>query len=318
MKIVVLDAETLAMPDSAWDAFRELGDCTLHAHTPHCLDTIVQRCRGADVVLTNKVPLLRPALLQLDQIRMIGVLATGMNNIDLEAAAERGIAVRNVPDYSTPAVVQHTVALALHLTNRVAYYAASVAAGRWQNSRQFTYWDHNIPELAGRTIGIVGWGQIGQAVAKVFHAMGMRVIANTRTSKPAPAWDHFAFVDLKGLFAQSDIVSLHCPLTAENAGFVNAALLARMRPEAILINTARGPLIDEAALAEALRAGRPAAAALDVLCEEPMRVGHPLRNLHNCVITPHIAWASREARLRLLDHTLQSVRNFIAAAPVRD
>lgn len=314
MRLVVLDAETLGLPAAAWEPFAELGDWVAYDFTPRDEAEIVRRCTGAAIVLSNKVPLTRKVLEQLPGLRLIAVLATGMNNIDLAAAADLGISVRNVPDYSTPAVVQHTVALVMELTNRVGYYAASVANGRWERSRQFCYWDHDIPELAGRTLGIVGFGQIGRAVGQVFQAMGMRVVAHTRTPRDAPPWHGFAFRSLEDLFAEADIVSLHCPLTEDNHGFVNAALLARMRTDAILVNTARGPLIVEEDLAAALRAGRPAAAALDVLASEPMQADHPLRHIRNCLITPHIAWASREARLRLLQCTLDHVHEFIASS----
>lgn len=310
-RIVVLDAETLDLPLAEWQQLAALGELELHPYTPYEDQLILKRCAGATVVLSNKVPLKAAVLEQLPALHMVGILATGMNNVDLDCAQRLGLRVANVPGYSTAAVVQHTFALLLEWTNRVSYYNDAVHAGRWCESRQFTFWDHQFPELAGRTLGVVGFGTIGRAVAEVANAFGMRVIAHTRTPRNPPGWKGFAFVDNETLFAGSDVISLHCPQTPENSGFVNAALLARCKPGALLINTARGGLVHEPDLRDALLGGQLAGAAIDVIDGEPMRPGHPLLGLKNCLITPHTAWATVESRQRLLRTTTANVREFL-------
>jgi glycerate dehydrogenase len=311
-RIAVLDAETLDLPAEDWQQLHPIGKVTLHDYTPYDEAEIIQRCKGADIVLSNKVPLRSSILERLPDLGMIGVLATGMNNVDLECARARGIHVANVPDYSTPAVVQHTFALLLALTNRPENYNHAVHEGRWCRSRQFTFWDHQMDELAGKTFGIVGYGTIGKAVASVAHAFGMRVIVHTRTPRDAPPWQGFAFVSAAELFSSADVISLHCPQTPENTGFVNSGLLGRMRQGSILINTARGGLIHESDLREALLSGPLAAAALDVIDGEPMRERHPLLGLSNCLITPHIGWATVAARKRLLAATCANINAFLS------
>lgn len=286
----------------------------MHAFTPRDEAVILERCAGAEVVLSNKVPLMEPVLQKLPELKLICILATGTNNVDLTAAERLGITVRNVPAYSTQSVAQHVVALLLEITNRAAHYSASVHSGEWKNSRQFCYWHHPIPELAGRTVGIIGFGQIGRATAAALNGLGMRVLAYARTPRDAPDWEGFAFKSIEEIFAESDVISLHCPLTADNQGFVNAELLASCQPGAILINTARGPLINELDLREALESGQLAAATLDVLTEEPMAQDCPLMGAPNCLITPHLAWASVEARERLMGITVENVRSFYAAS----
>ena len=313
-KIVVLDAETLDLPEGKWAELEAFGEVELHDFTPREEETIVERCKGAAIVLSNKVPLMKPVLDRLSGLKLICILATGMNNVDLEAAKARGIAVRNVPDYSTKSVTQHCLALLLELTNRVGHYDESVQQGEWIRSRQFCYWNHSIPGLAGRTAGIIGFGEIGRSVADVLHALGMRVIAHTRTEKDPPDWKDFAFVDQETLFSTADVISLHCPLTKSNKGFVNADLLQRCKKDAFLINTARGALINESDLRSALEKGWLAGAGLDVLSEEPMDRKNPLLQAPNCVITPHIAWASLEARETLFAITLENIRSFLEAS----
>ena len=309
-KLVALDSETLDLPDTAWAPLEAFGTLERHPHTPRDEEIIVERCAGASVVLSNKVPLMEPVLRPPPELKLVCVLATGTNNVDLAAAESLGIAVRNVPAYSTQSVAQHAVAMMLERTNRVAHYSASVHSGEWKGSRQFCYWHHPIPELAGRTAGIIGFGQIGRATANILQALGMRILAFARTPRDAPDWEGFAFKSIGEIFAESDVISLHCPLTDENAGFVDAKLLATCKPGAILINTARGPLINEKDLREALESGRLGAAALDVLAEEPMAADCPLMGAPNCLITPHHAWASVEARERLMAITIENVRSF--------
>lgn len=314
-KLVALDRGTLDLPEVEWSPLREYGELILHDATPADSELIRERCEGAAVVFTNKVPLRAEVLERLPELQLICVLATGTNNIDHEAAGRQGVAVRNVPGYSTASVVQHTLALLLELTNRVGHYAGEVREGEWIRSRHFSFWHHEIPELAGRTAGIVGFGAIGRGVGAVLHSLGMRVLVHTRTPRDAPNWDGFAFCSDEALFAQADVISLHCPLTKDNEGFVNAKLLRRCRPHCLLVNTARGPLIKEEDLLHALREGWIGGAALDVLSEEPMRKDHPLRKAANCLITPHQAWATTEARRRLMAITIESVDAFVREHP---
>jgi glycerate dehydrogenase len=315
MKIAVLDAATLDFPDEAWAGFRVLGDVTLHALTPNDPALIRKNCAGAQIVLTNKVPLDAATLAALPDLRIVAVLATGFNIVDAAAARAQGVAVCNAPGYSTASVAQHTVALMLEWSNQVALHNESVRAGDWVRSPRFSYWKTPLRELAGRTAGLIGFGAIGAQVGTILHALGVNVLAHARRRNNPPDWQPFAWAEIGEIFERADIVSLHCPQTPENTRFVNAALLARMKPGALFVNTARGGLVDEAALAAALRAGRPGAAALDVLTQEPMRADCPLLGLPNCVITPHLAWASEEARHRLLALTLANVRAFLAGTP---
>lgn len=316
IKIAVLDAGTLAMAPQEWEALRSLGDCAFFENTPHDDKALIkERCKDARVVLTNKVPLTKEVLNQLPALGCVCVLATGYNVVDTKAARERKIPVCNVPAYSTDSVVQHTLALLLALTNHVSAYNASVHGGDWIRSEKFWYPLAPVSELAGKTAGIVGFGAIGRKVAQVFHAMGMKILASTRTPKNAPPWPDFKWGSLDDIFAQSDVVSLHCPLTAETRAIVDVCRLKSMKPTAFLINTARGPLIDEAALAQALKKGAIAGAALDVLCEEPMSPACPLLDAPHCLITPHVAWASQEATGRLFQITLDNVRAFLNGTP---
>ncbi|MBS0632523.1 MAG: D-2-hydroxyacid dehydrogenase [Verrucomicrobia bacterium] len=306
--IVVLDSHTLNPGDLSWDALRALGPCTLHDRTAAA--DIVPRLSGATVALTNKVPLRAETLAQLPDLRYIGVLATGYNVVDTAAARARGIPVTNIPAYGTTSVAQHTLALILELANGVGHHAATVRAGRWVTSPDWCYWDRPLTELDGLTLGLIGYGRIGRAVAALARAFGLKVIVHTRT--PVPDAEN---VSLDDLLCRSDIVSLHCPLTADNQGLINAARLALMKPTAFLINTSRGPLIVEADLARALAEKRIAGAALDVLSAEPPTANNPLLAAPNCVITPHLAWATRAARQRLMTVAVANVRAFLAGTP---
>jgi len=309
MKIVVLDGYTANPGDLDWSPLVALGELTVHDRTAAALT--LERAAGAQVVLTNKVVLGATELAALPDLRYIGVLATGYNVVDVSAARERGIVVTNVPAYSTPSVAQHVFALLLELTRGAGRHAALVRQGRWSSSPDFAFWEGAQVELAGLTFGIVGFGAIGRAVARIAGAFGMRVLVHTRTPDPA-AWPEVTFVGSDELFTTADIVSLHCPLTDETRGLVNAGRLAAMKPTAYLINTGRGPLVDEAALAAALHAGRIAGAGLDVLSQEPPQANNPLLLAPNCVITPHLAWATTASRQRLLDVAVDNVRAFLA------
>ncbi|NJC89086.1 MAG: D-2-hydroxyacid dehydrogenase [Desulfuromonas sp.] len=312
MKIVVLDGHAANPGDLDWTPLAALGELTVHERTPASLTLV--RAAGAQALLTNKVLLGAQELAVLPELRYIGVLATGYNVIDVAAARERGIVVTNVPAYSTPSVAQQVFALLLELTRGTGRHAGLVREGRWSSAPDFCFWEGPQVELAGLTFGIVGFGAIGQAVARIARAFGMRVLVQTRRPDPT-AWPEVTFVDRDALFMQADVVSLHCPLTEETKGMVNAATLAAMKSGAYLINTGRGPLVDEAALAAALHVGRIAGAGLDVLSQEPPAADNPLLTAPNCVITPHIAWATRAARQRLLDTAAANVRAFVEGHP---
>lgn len=313
MKVCILDGYSLNPGDLDWSPVERLGDVTLFDRTP--ADKIVERAADADIVLTNKVPFSADTLRQLPRLRFICVLATGYNIIDTEAAARQGVVVANIPAYSTMSVAQMAFAHILNITNHVASYAREVADGKWTNCPDFCFWDSALTELAGKTMGIVGLGNTGMATARIAVAMGMKVVALTSKSAdtlpegitPAP---------LDDVLASADVVSLHCPLTPSTRNLINAASIAKMKPSAILINTGRGPLVDEQAVADALNGGRLAAFGADVLSQEPPRGDNPLLSARNCFLTPHIAWATLEARTRLMSTATENVRQFIAGEPV--
>jgi len=313
MKIVILDAYTANPGDLSWAPLEAIGQCDIHDRTP--VEQTVERCRDAEIVITNKAVLKRETILALPKLRYIGVTATGYNVVDTAAATERGIVVTNVPGYSTPAVAQAVISMLLEFTNHTAHHAQTVRDGRWSACPDFCYWDHPIIELRGRTLGLLGFGDIGSAVARIAVAFGMKVIAARRSwTVPPPEGVTAATVD--EVFRESDVISLHCPLTDDTRHIINERNLAMMKPTAFLINTARGPLVDEPALAHALNQGQIAGAALDVLSTEPPPAGNPLFMAKNCLITPHLAWASRESRARLIDVAAVNVRAFLAGAPV--
>jgi glycerate dehydrogenase len=312
MNIVVLDGYTLNPGDLTWDGLKQLGSCMVHERTP--APEIVDRAHDAGIVLTNKTVLNRDAILALPKLKYIGVLATGFNVVDIAAAKERGIPVTNVPDYGTPSVAQHTFALLLEITQHAGHHAGTVRGGEWTRSPDFCYWDFPLIELHGLTFGIIGFGKIGRAVAKLADAFGMKVLVHNR-SRPKELPGNFEFVPLDDLLARSDVVSLHCPLTADNKQFINAERLARMKPTAFLLNTSRGPLLDEQAVADALNKERIAGAGLDVLSVEPPKADNPLLSAKNCIVTPHIAWATRAARARLMDVAVANIRDFLAGKP---
>ena len=312
MQIVVLDGYTLNPGDLTWDGLEALGACEVHDRTP--AGRIVERAQGAGIVLTNKTPLSRDTIEQLPALKYIGVLATGYNIVDIAAAREKGVCVANVPSYGTASVAQMVFAHLLHLTQHVAEHAESVRDGQWSRSEDFCYSLFPLVELSGLTMGIVGLGRIGCETARLALAFGMRVIYHD-IATDAPADLEVEAVDLDTLFRESDVVSLHCPLTEANAGMVNRERLELMKPTAFLINTSRGLLVDEAALADALNAGRIAGAGLDVLSEEPPTRENPLLLARDCCITPHIAWATRSARQRLMAIAVDNVRAFLVGKP---
>jgi len=312
MNIVILDGFTANPGDVSWAEIESLGRCTVHDRTAPA--DVVARARDADVVLTNKTPLSRETIESLPSLRYVGVLATGYNVVDIDAARDRGIPVCNVPEYSTPGVAQAVFALLLELTNHVGHHAEGVRAGRWSACADFCYWDTPLVELAGRALGVVGYGRIGRTVAAIGRAFGMEVIAARRSAAGAGDAD-VRMADLETVLRESDVVTLHCPLTPETRGLIDARRLATMKPTAFLINTARGPLVVEADLAAALDAGRLAGAGLDVLSVEPPPADNPLLGARNCIVTPHQAWATPDARRRLIAVTAENLRAFATGRP---
>jgi len=308
MKIVILDGFTLNPGDLSWDGLKSLGDCEIYDRTSP--DEVVKRAADAELVLTNKTVLTREQINRLPKLKYIGVLATGYNIVDVAAARERGVPVTNVPTYGTRSVAQMTFALLLELTQHVGHHAQTVDEGRWARSPDFCYWDYPLMELDGLTMGIVGFGRIGRTVADLAVAFGMKVLAHSRTV-PQEKLPNIDFVDLVRLFRTADVVSLHCPLTNETKHLVNAERLSSMKPTAFLLNTSRGPLIDESALAKALNSDQIAGAAVDVLEAEPPRADNPLFTAKNCLITPHIAWATRSARARLMATAVANAKAFL-------
>jgi glycerate dehydrogenase len=313
MRIVVLDGYTLNPGDLTWDGLKALGECVVYDRSPPA--QVVARAQAAEIVFTNKIVLDAATLQALPKLRYIGVLATGYNVVDVCAARERNVVVTNIPTYGTRSVAQHVFALLLELTQHVGHHAGTVRDGRWSANPDWCYWDFPLIEMEGLTMGVVGFGRIGQAVATLASAFGMQVLAYDLQPPPTlPPGVRLA--DLDTVFAQSDVVSLHCPLTAENQGLVNARRLATMKSSAFLINTSRGPLINEADLAAALNAGRIAGAGLDVLAVEPPWADNPLLTARNCLITPHIAWATHAARARLMQIAVENLRAFLGGKPV--
>ncbi len=310
MQIVVLDGHALNPGDLSWEQLEQIGTLTVYDRTP--ADKIIERAAGAEVILTNKTPLTAETIGQLPELKYIGVLATGYNVVDVEAAAGRGIPVTNIPTYGTGSVAQMTFALLLELCHHVQSHSDAVHNGDWTKSKDFCFWNYPLIELAGKTMGLIGMGRIGRNVAQIAAAFGMNVIAASKTNGNPPQIPNFAWTQVDDLMKQADVVSLHCPLFPDTQGLINAETLNLMKPTAMLINTARGPLVVDADLADALNDSRIAGAALDVLNAEPPSPDNPLLKAKNCIITPHIAWATREARSRLMNTAIDNIRTFLA------
>jgi glycerate dehydrogenase len=315
-RIIVIDGYTLNPGDLSWEPWREYGELVVYDRTPYETDSIAERCAGAAAVLTNKTPFTRATLARLPELKYIGVTATGYNMIDIAAAKQQDITVTNVPGYGTPSVVQMTFALLLELTLRVQRHSDAVMDGKWSRSPDFSFRDYPLVELSGKTIGIIGMGHIGSKVADIAAAFGMTVIGNSRTETDQSHRPGFRWVTVPELLAQSDVISIHCPLFPETRGLINKATLALMKPSAFLLNTSRGPIIVEQDLADALNAGRLAGAGLDVLSEEPPPPGNPLFKASNCIITPHISWATKEARTRLMSAALANFAAWHSGRPI--
>ena len=314
MKIVELDGYAANPGDLSWDGFKELGELTVYDRTAP--EDVLERAKGAQVILTNKVVITEELMDKLPDLRYIGVLATGYNVVDIPAARKHGIIVTNIPAYSTMSVAQMVIAHLLNITNQVALHSDAVKQGEWQRNKDFSFSLTPLIELDGKTLGIVGLGNTGTATARIAQSLGMRILAYS--SKSADALKEMGIEkadSYEQLFREADVLSLHCPLTEETHHLVNAERLKLMKPTAILINTGRGPLVDEAALADALNEGRIMAAGVDVLQEEPPRNGSPLINARNCYITPHIAWATKAARERLLNIAVANVKAFMEGKP---
>jgi len=312
MKIVSLDGAALNPGDLSWGCFEQFGEVTVYPRTATEQETIA-RIADADIVLLNKVPITKAILDACPNVKLICCLATGYNVVDTEAAKAKGIPVCNVPAYSTKSVTQFTFGLLLELCHRIGHHDRMVHEGAWASCPNFCFWDTPQMELAGKTMGIIGFGQIGQSVGAVAQALGMRVIAYSRSRRPGV---NVEYVDLDTLLAQSDVVSLHCPLFPETTGLINEETIAKMKDGAILLNTARGPVIDEQAVADALKSGKLRGAAMDVVSAEPINPNNPLLSAPNCIITPHMAWAPIEARQRILDITVESIQGYLSGKPV--
>lgn len=310
MKIIVLDGAVENPGDLSWDALAALGELTVYDYTAP--EQILPRIGDASVILTNKTPIDRAVMDACPALRYIGVLATGFNVIDIQAAREKGIVVANVPSYGTQTVAQFVMAQLLEICHRVGHHNTAVQQGRWTACRDFAFWDYPLMELAGKTFGIVGYGRIGKATAELARAFGMNVIYYSRHGSGE------GYVTLDELYAKSDIVSLHCPQTPENVGMIDKNAIAKMKDGVILLNTARGGLLNEQDLREALLSEKVYAAASDVVSTEPIRADNPLLGLDNMLITPHIAWASHEARQRLMDTAVDNVRQFLNGTPTNN
>lgn len=312
MKIVVLDGYTLNPGDLSWNEIRQLGDCSIYERTPQ--ELTVERTLGAEIAITNKVVFNKEIISKLPDLKYIGVLATGYNVVDVQAAGEAGIIVTNIPAYSTASVAQMVFSHILNFAQNVAVHAQSVSSGEWAARADFAYWKTPQMELAGKTLGIIGFGKIGQEVAKIGLAFGMKVVFTNRSVKETGI--DARQTNLDDLLSTSDFISINCPLTDDNTGFINIEVLKKMKPTAFLVNTGRGLLINEHDLATALNSGIIAGAGLDVLSVEPPHKDNPLQKAKNCFITPHIAWATFEARTRLMKIAVGNIKAFISGSPV--
>ncbi|MBQ6518096.1 MAG: D-2-hydroxyacid dehydrogenase [Anaerolineaceae bacterium] len=319
MKIVILDGYTVNHGDLSWDGLKEFGELTVYDRTPKDSEIITSRIGDAEAVLENKVNMSREIMERCPNLKYIGELATGYNNIDIAAAKEKEIVVSNIPAYSTPSVAQLAIALLLEICHHTAHHNDLVHQGKWTSCPDSMFYDHAYPliELSGKTMGIIGFGQIGQSVARIARALGMNVLAYSRSIREEGK-ALADYVSLDELLAKSDVISLHCPLFPETKGIINAKNIAKMKDGVIILNTSRGPLINEADLAEALRNGKVYAAGVDVVSEEPMRSDNPLLGAPNCFITPHMAWMPTEARLRLIDIAVNNVRAFVNGSPINN
>ena len=316
MKIVVLDGYTLNPGDLDWGGIEQYGTCTIHERTDQAPQVVIDTIGDAEIVFTNKTLLPREVLEQVPSVKYIGVLATGFNVVDVKAATEHGIVVTNIPIYGTAAVAQFSLALILELCHHIGSHSDAVKRGDWTKSQDFCFWNYPLIELAGKTMGCIGFGRIGQATARIAEAFGLRVLAYNRSQDPALVSEACQYASLDEVFAKSDFVSLHCPLTPETRNMINKDTIAKMKDGVMVINTSRGPLIAERDLADALESGKVAGAAVDVVSEEPIAADNPLLKAKNCLITPHIAWAPEESRKRLMDVAVDNLGAFLKGTPI--
>ena len=313
MKIVVLDGYTENPGDLSWEKLEAMGELTVYDRTP--ADKVIERIGDAEIVYTNKTPISRETLEACPNIKFISVLATGYNIVDIAAAKERGIPVANVPTYGTASVAQFAIALLLEVCHHAAHHDRAVHEGRWESNPDWCFWDYPLIELAGKTMGIIGLGRIGQATARIAGALGMRIIASDSVRTEAGA-EVAEYVELDNLLEESDVIALHCPLFPDTEGIINKNTIAKMKDGVIIINNSRGPLIVEQDLADALNSGKVYAAGLDVVSTEPIRGNNPLLGAKNCIITPHISWAPRESRARIMETSAENLKAFLGGAPV--
>lgn len=316
MKIVILDGYSENPGDLSWEGFEKLGELTVYDRSPlNDEDEVIRRLAGAELVITNKTPLTRKIIESNAKIKYIGVLATGYNVVDYKAAREKGIPVCNIPNYGTDAVGQFAIALLLEICHHIGHHDRAVKEGRWEKNPDFCFWDFPLIELAGKTLGIIGFGRIGQTTGRIAKALGMTVIANDEV-QTAEGAKIASYVSRDEIYARSDVISLHCPLFPSTEGMINRESISKMKDGVIIINNARGPLIVEQDLADALNSGKVYAAAVDVVSSEPIKGNNPLLKAKNCIITPHIAWASIESRQRLMDIAVLNLRSFLEGKPV--
>ena len=315
MKIVILDGYTENPGDLSWEGFERLGELTVYDRAPADQATVLERIGDAEIVYTNKTLLAREIIQQAPCLKYIGVLATGYNVVDIEAAAERQIPVTNIPSYGTAAVGQFAIALLLEICHHIGHHSQEVFSGRWQSSPDWCFWDYPLIELAGKTMGVIGFGRIGRKTGQIAAAMGMKVLAYDR-NETEEGRQLAEYTDLDTLLARSDVIALHCPLFPETEGIICRETIAKMKDGVIILNNSRGPLIVEADLAEALNAGKVYAAGLDVAREEPIPADSPLLTARNCILTPHISWAPRESRQRIMDMSAENLRAYLAGTPI--
>lgn len=311
MKIVVLDGYTLNPGDLNWDGIREFGELKVHDRTDFTPERIIRTIGDAEIIFTNKTPLPKDVLEKVPNVKYIGVLATGYNVVDTDAAKKRGITVTNIPTYGTAAVAQYTLALLLEMCHHVGAHSEAVKKGDWTRSADFCFWNYPLVELAGKTMGLIGFGRIGQATANIAQAFGLKILAYDSYQDTGLESDTCRYTRFEDLLDKSDIISLHCPLLENNKGIINKENIAKMKDGVMIINTARGPLIEEQDLYDALESGKVAGAAVDVVSSEPIAADNPLLKAKNCLITPHIAWAPKESRSRLMEATIENLRAFL-------
>ncbi|MBD0776791.1 D-2-hydroxyacid dehydrogenase [Maribacter sp. ANRC-HE7] len=316
MKIVVLDGYTLNPGDLSWEKLEALGELTVYDRTEFSNAVIVDAIGNAEVIFTNKTPLPKEVLEKAPSLKYVGVLATGYNVVDVQATKDLGITVTNVPTYGTTAVAQMTIALLLEICHHVGEHNRAVKQGAWMKSKDFSFWNYPLIELEGKTMGIIGFGRIGRATAKLAEAFGMNILASGSRRRPELETSTCKYVDMDGLLTESDVISLHCPLTPDTEGIINATNITKMKEGVMLINTARGQLVVEKDLKEALDLGKVAGAAIDVVSTEPIEADNPLLKAKNCIITPHIAWASKESRARLLNLAIDNLNAYLQGNPM--